>query len=374
MTRAGSGAQRSGAPALPLHYFAQANDIYRSRPFVFFFTFAPGPGPLGSSKDVAPPAYRAHRVGGGCSNVLARKWRRTRKPLISLCSAVLYWTASRDARACVPACVHVREGQNNRTLEHLDRNGRNKPFSKPSSVLSVFCCSGGIKIGGRYRSIAPSLDQITDLQCLGGAAPRNFRARRAAAAAGGMLGLVDRTGLEADRDQVGATGENGGFLRVCAGRIGHVETAMSKRRAQGTAIASLSGGGHKLSRLSAPRRLALPLGAIEGVGSIAQAEGGGPPTAARPVPRMVAHAIFWISINLLDHRIDAQRQDRGRRSISRGEMGSGECDPLTSGPSKAHAALNSGAETRVGDGGGPGCCSPVGEGRKLWGVRSHVNV
>lgn len=374
MTRAGSGAQRSGAPALPLHYLRRANDIYRSRPLVFFFTFYPGPGPLMSGKDVARPASRRPWVRGCGSRVLARDWRRTRNPLICIGSTVLFWSPTRDACGC--ACMRTcREFvQNLRTSEPNLKNGRNTSLFATFPVLCRFSSSGGIKIGGRYRSIAPSLDHITDLQCFGGAAPQNFRASSAAAAAGGGLGLVDRAGLEADRDQLGATDGNGGFLRVCAGRIGHVETAMSKRCGQGVGIAALSGDGHKLSRLSAPRRLAPPLGAMEGVGSIVQAEGAGPPTAARPVPRMVAHAIFWISIDLRHLGIDADRQDRVGRSISKREMGSGECNPLASGLSKARAALNSGAETRVGDGGGPGGWSPLGERRKLWGGRGHVNV
>lgn len=374
MTRAGSGAQRSGAPALPLHYFGRASDIYRSRPLVFFFTFNPGPGPFGSGKHVARPASRRPWVRGCGSRVLAGDWRRTHKPLIYNGSVVLFWSPTRDV--CVCACMRTcREFvQNYRTSEPNLRNGRNTSLLAAFSVLCRFSSSGGIKIGGKYPPLAPSLDHITDLQCIGGAAPQNFRARRAAAAVGGGLGLVDRAGLEADRDQAERTGKNGGFLRVCAGRIGHVGMAMSECEVQAVGIPSLSGGGHKLSRLSAPRRMALPLGAIEGVGSIAQAEGAGPPAAPRPATCMVAHAIFWISIDLLDYRIDAMRQDRGGRSISRAEMGSGECNPLASGLSKARAALNSGAETRVGDGGGPGGLSPLGEGRKLLGGRGHVNV
>ena len=374
MTRAGSGAQRSGAPALPLHYFGNANDVYRSRPLVFFFTFNPGPGPFSSGKDVARPASRRPWVRGCGSRVLARDWRRTHKPLICLGSTVLFWSPTRDVCGC--ACMRTcREFvQNLRTSEPNSRNGRNTSLFAAFPVLCRFSSSGGIKIGGKYPGFAPSLDAVTDLQCLGGAALRNFWARRAAAVVGGGRGLVDRAGLEAGRDQLGAAGRNGGFLRVCAGRIGHVETAMSKRYAQGVGIASLSGDGHKLSRLSAPRRLVLPLGAIEGVGSIVQAEGGGPPTAARPVPCMVAHAIFWISIDLLNHGIDVGPQDRAERSISTAEMGSGECDPLPSDLLDGREALDAGCVARVGDGGGPGCWSPLGERRKLLGGRGHVNA
>ncbi|CAN0530443.1 unnamed protein product, partial [Scytosiphon promiscuus] len=94
----------------------------------------------------------------------------------------------------------------------------------------------------------------------------------------------DRGGLA----RLGRAGGNGGFLRVCGGRIGHVGMPVSECGAQHAVKSELSGDGHKLSRLS-------PCGALGGAGGpigrgglSAQPEGVGPPTPARPDPRMLA--------------------------------------------------------------------------------------
>lgn len=149
---------------------------------------------------------------------------------------------------------------------------------------------------------------------------------------------------------------------------------MSECNAQDAVKSGLSWDGHKLSRLSRSRDLGGAGRAIGMGGQIAQAEGVGPPTPARPNSRMLAHAAFRISIDLLFYRMIATGLDWAGRSGLSVKMGSGDSLPSVSRWLEARATLNLGGETRVGDSGGPGAWSPLGEAWKLWGGRGHVNA
>jgi hypothetical protein len=149
---------------------------------------------------------------------------------------------------------------------------------------------------------------------------------------------------------------------------------VSECGAQHAVKSELSGDGHKLSRLSPCGTLGGAGGPIGRGGLSAQPEGVGPPTAARPDARMLAHAIFRILIDLPFYGIDADRSKGGERPRLSGKTGSGDSLPSSVRRQDARSALNSRSETRVGDSGGPGAWSPLGEVMKLWGGRGHVNA
>lgn len=361
-TRVASGAQRSGAATHLLHYFRRERDDCRLRAFNLFFSLFPSPGPFGADKIVARRLSRRHRAGGCGSQVLHGPGGRTRKRLKSIGSAVLFCGPTRDA--CVGARMHACRDirQNYRTSEPKLRNERKAWVSTARPVLSRFCGSGANKIGRGYAAPVTELDQLRDPQCLGGAAPRNFSAWRTRPAAIGL-----------DLGRVGREGGNGGFLRVSGGRSGLVGMAMSEWCTQAVGFVPLSKGSHKLSRLSAAPDLDVPSGATEGAGSIVQAEGGGPPSAARLSSCMLAHAIFRISICPASLGIDARRVDWVGCSRNSAEMGSGDCIPCASAGAESRAALNLGCGTRVGDSGGP-VGLPDGKPWTLWGGLDHVNA
>lgn len=366
-TRAGSVAQRSGAPALRLHYYREGDAIYRSRPFDLFFTLSLAPGPVGADKSVAQPASRCLRAGGRGSRVLERRTHRTSNTLVFNGSAVLFQTATRDVRVCVRMRACREDTENYRTSEPNQENGRNTPFAGRRAVLDRFCGSGANIIWGGYALPGRIVAETPDPQCYGGAAPQNFWAWCA----------VDLARLACDRGglaRLGRAGGNGGFLRVCGGRIGHVGMPVSECGAQHAVKSELSGDGHKLSRLSLHGELGGAGRTIGMGGQIAQAEGVGPPTRARPNSRMLAHAAFRILIDLLFYRKIATGLDWAGRSRLSVKMGSGDSLALVSRWLEGRTTLNLGDETRVGDGGGPGARSPLGEAWKLWGGRGHVNA
>ena len=366
-TRAGSVAQRSGAPAHSFHHFRAGDVIYRSHPLYLFFTLSLAPGPFGADKIVARPACLRQRAGGTGSVVLGRSSPRTGKALILHGSIVLLRNPTRDACARVRACACVRDYQNSRTRELNQENGRNKPFLGSEPVLCRFSGSCANKIGGGYRSFGRIVAGQANSQCYGGATRRNFWDRNAGHHAWRIAGRPDLGGI-------GRAGKNGGFLRVFGALIGHVGMAMSECHAQDAVKSGLSGDGHKLSRLSHRRDLGGAGRAIGMGGQIAQAEGVGPPTPARPNSRMLAHAAFRISIDLLFYRMIATGLDWAGRSRLGVKMGSGDSLPSVPRWLEVRSTLNLGDETRVGDGGGPGAWSPLGEAWKLWGGRGHVNA
>lgn len=287
-SRAASGAQRSGAAALHSTYLRAANDDYAVRALYYrfsFFALAPARslrGLIGHGQSL---------LDNGPGGVVLRFYRgkrgRTGKRLILHGSAVLFHGLTRDVCAGAGAHACRDHHQNYRTTELSLENLRNLPFLEGEAVLARFCGSRSNKIGGGYAFAGYSGPRGADQQLIGGAGREKFWGL--ARAAGGDRG---------DALELGGIDGNGGFLPFARGRSGHVGMALLEWCAQSHGIASFSGVGRKPARftwralveLEAPR------------GSIAQAEGGTPPSAARPLPRMLADMPIGISIDLQNRR------------------------------------------------------------------------
>lgn len=305
-SRAASGAQRSGAAALHSTYLRDANDDCATRALYYRFSFF-----------ALAPARSLQRLIGGGQSLLdngpggAVLWfyrgnrGRTSKRLILPGSVVLFHGLTRDVRAGAGACVCRDHHQNYRTTELTLENGRNLPFLEGEAVLARFCGSGRNKIGGGYVIAGVQLASRSDQQLIGGAGREKFWG--SARAAGG-----DRAG----GDLVGVEGGNGGFLLFVRGRLGHVGMGLLEWCGQSTGIASFSGARRKPARFTSTPP------------SIAQAEGGTPPSAARLVSSMLADMPIGISIDLQNRRSAPAKGvepglggDAGPRS--RRKMGSG---------------------------------------------------
>ncbi|WP_145986188.1 hypothetical protein [Sphingobium sp. YG1] len=131
-----------------------------------------------------------------------------------------------------------------------------------------------------------------------------------------------------DRDQAQRAGKNGGFLRVCGVPHAHVGTVMLEHMARIDGNASMCGRRRQLERLRCEGGGgvdALGLGAC----AVAQAGGVAPPSAARQIPRPLAHAIFPISIEAHFHACPSYVARTRQGSVGQIESGwkSGPFDP-----------------------------------------------
>lgn len=279
-SRAASGAQRSGAAALHSTYLRDANDDCATRALYYRFSFF-----------ALAPARCLRRLIGGDQSLVDNgpggavlwfyrgKRRRTSKLLLLPGSVVLFCGLTRDVRAGAGACVCRDHHQNYRTTELTLENGRNLPFLEGEAVLARFCGSGPNKIGGGYAFAGVQVASRADQQLIGGAGREKFWGWARVGGgdrAGGDLGALE--------------GGNGGFLPFVRGRLGHVGMALLEWCGQGHGIGSFSGAGRKPARFTSTPP------------SIAQAEGGTPPSAARPMPSMLADMLIGISIDLQNRR------------------------------------------------------------------------
>lgn len=186
--------------------------------------------------------------------------------------------------------------------------------------------SFSIKIGDGY-SISPR-SCLPILPIRGqedGRGAKSFGAGNAAGAAIGAAGLVKVGQLGASIGAVDqgarASGKNGGFLRVCAGRLGRVGTAMLERGAQIGGNARFAERRQQLGRLTAGAALGADRLAMVAA-EVAQAGGVAPPSPRGLILRPFAPAFFPISIET--HFDDCPAASRQPRQVLRGRSGSGE--------------------------------------------------
>lgn len=335
-TRVASGAQRSGAATLRFVYLTQRSDYCAMLAHDFTFSFfAPRTPAHWLQQRLCATSSRGPDGPGGAVLWFYRdRWSRTAKSLKNRGSMVLFWSPTRDV--CTGACAHAcrEHPQNHRTIEPQNENGRNQPFLKADLVLSRFCGSGGIKIGGGYCASVPPLAASADQGLFAGSASGKFwRQIRLAAGAAGPIAVGGQL-----RD---AGGRNGGFLRVSACLNGRVGMAMSEWIAQSSGLPCFFGVRRKLIRLSqaaawAPR----------GVGAARQ--GGTPPSAARPVSCSYAQPVSQVSTDLRIRRVPAVAMDRDGRVSCWTGMGSGVRSLRSVSGDRGGSALEQGQQRRVG--------------------------
>lgn len=362
-SRAASEAKRSGAAALRLRDFRPGRDDCGDAWPHLSFSFAPAPARWFRIRLWRQPYHRCR-----ARPVLwfqAGQGDRTGKRLIMLGSVVLFWRPLREAGTCMqPRLRKAVVAQNHRTTELSLKKGRNQPIQPGRAVLSRFCGSGSNIIGRGYPAGAIVRGDRADQRLVRGAAPRKFRGWKSA------LGR-DQAGRLIELGRASSAGRNGGFLPFSGAALGHVGMAMSERSAQSTAIAAFSRIGRKLLRLRASLALGAPGADREAPGRLGQAEGAGPPFAARQIRCMLAQPIFWISTD--PH--NRMTPDGAGSSSWIGQTGSGARHFSPSRRPGREKRPQSDREKRVGDGGGSGSSWwENGEQGKLWGGRDHVNA
>lgn len=226
--------------------------------------------------------------------------------------ARLQQNASRHVRArvCVGTRAYTR-GQNPATLQ---------PFTYPIEIEGIYGCRTvanrlrlqpamhrdvqthgnppiSNKIGGGKSAHAHAGPSDLPIRGqIGGRGAKTFRlaiAARPVEQLGG--GSVGRVGA-ADLDQAQRLSRNGGFLRVSAGRSGHVGTAMLEQAGERRGNVWFVEPRRKLCRLTSGGAGRVLVGAAGADRRDAAAGGGAPPCAARQIPSSLADAIFLISI------------------------------------------------------------------------------
>ncbi len=274
MTRAASGAKRSGAAAqyssrlrvimpLPAQYFT----------FSFFVPRTParrdrrwmwaGRGPVGIAGSVV-----LHGPGGRTANLLT-----------GLGSVVLFYGPSRDARAEAGRRVRHEDYQNHRTTEPIEKTSHPLGVGGSAPVLSVRLVGTGNKQWGGYAPHAFAASSSADQGLDRAAARGNFSA------------WARPAGVEvAPIGAIGAVRGNGGFPPFSGVPIGPVGMAMLERAAGMADIRHLRG-----VRIQ-PARLAVCDQAPRGVD--AGRRGGTPPSAARLPSISQAQPIFRVSSDL----------------------------------------------------------------------------
>lgn len=358
MTRAASGAQRSGAAALIIilrasrEYFA-----HRDEHFATSYFFAPR----------APARWQQRRNGARWpqparpgSVVLVGIGDRTGKHLKCNGSTVLFRSLTRDARADTPARTRHGDYQNHRTLELNKKTyvshevigsiavlysrsaapTHRAALEKASNVNRLPVLASNKQWGG-YCLDAFAASTRADQGLERATARQNFPAwaRRAA-------GAVASIGVDAA--ELGGSRRNGGFPPFFEGALGIV--GMLALECDGICVSDqcVAPSRRKPARLSAP---AAPVAiAPRGVGSAR--EGGTPPSREPITLRPLAQPIFPISASL-QIRCDAapRRMDRTGRKASMPKTGSGVSGfPCLSLPRRDRAAL-SGLQGGVGENG-----------------------
>ncbi len=354
MTRAASGAQRSGAAALIIILRARRDYLALPREHFAYSFFAPRP-PARWQRGILRASRRADAPPG--SAVLIGPGGRTGNRLKCIGSVVLFHGPTRDVCADMQGRVRHGDYQNHRTSEPdretyvshevsgslavlaiqpsapMDLRSPERP-----SVLNLLAVPGANKQWGGYCLIAFAASSRPDQGLDGGAARRKFRGR--ARPARGAIAPIEAAGQLGER-----AGGNDGFPPFFEGAAARVGTG------------ALECGGISLAdqRLAAtrcqPAGLASPCRA-EGVGGRSAAEGGTPPSRAAIFLRPLAQPIFGVS-RYLQIRCDAARRvmDRDDRKMAMPETGSGVSGfPCPSLPGRDRAAW-SGLQRRVGDNG-----------------------
>lgn len=357
MTRAASGAQRSGAAALNL---SRLRDILlTSTQYSGSSFFVPRtPARWGLQK-----GWR--RPGGSTftgSVVLYGSGGRTTKRLKSNGSMVPFQSLTRDACADARARTHIETPQNHRTIEPRVFLYIRQPVSGSAAVLCPVRSRTGNKQWGGYALPAFAGSSGPDLGPCGGSARRNFRRRvRLAGAAGraiAPIGAVEQLRDAAERNRAISAGY--------AGRSGHVGMGVSERCRISIADQCLAAG------LRQPAGLAgRSAGAAVDQGGLAlPAEGGTPPTAARLVPSSLAQPIFCVSADLRIRRPAGRTAPGAKLDAWKSGRGSGSYPACTDRTRGAPAVLSSfGSGCR-------GCFLVPAESREpttLWGGSTHVN-
>ena len=329
-THAARAAQRPGAAAF-IMIFPHPREIYAlPRDYFASSFFVP-----------RTPARRLRRIlwAGG-------RWRsrpgsavphgsggRTSNPLERRGSAVLFYSALRDARAGMAARVCARAARNHRTIEPLARRRGNQPFLTGAAVLARFRRSGANKQWGGYAALgcASSFGSLQGLN--GGSAGGKFWRRvRLAGAIGGAAG------------EIGGVGESGGFLPFFERASGAVGMRLLERAGKGEAD----------QRLAARRIQPAGLGAIGGLGTpgVAPAgRGGTPPSRAAFCHLPQAQPIFGVSSRLQIRsaiRPGMVRDGRSSLSLPTGSGVEGLSWPLAA--ARGRAGM-SGCQMRVGEDG-----------------------
>lgn len=314
MTRAASGAKRSGAAA---QYSSRLRVILPLPPqYLIFSFFAPRTPARWLRRRLRVRSGRERFAG---SVVLHGTGGRTAKHLKTNGSVVLFWSPSRDARADACRRTRIENPQNHRTTEPIEKYEVSLGVRGSASVLLRFCSPGLHKKWGGYSISAFAGSIVPDQGSDGGAGRENF-------SAWARLGWAAGRSIEAGRCDRPAARGNGGFPPFPGVLSGRVGMAALERRAKITAIRGFAGGRCKPAGLRGVG-LAAPIG----VGGVQRpAVGGTPPSAAAFVPFPFAQPIFRISSDLRFRRGADQALVVGERRLTGGaKMGSGETDALT---------------------------------------------
>lgn len=345
MTRAASGAQRSGAAALiiilraPREYFA-----HRAEHFATSYFFAPRAPARWQQRKIGARWLQPARPG---SVVLVGIGDRTGKHLKYNGSTVLFRSLTRDARADTPTRTRHVNHQNHRTSELNKKTyvshevigsiavlysrsaapTHRAALGKASNrnrlpVLASNKQWGGYHLDAFAASIRPDqgLERAT--------ARRNFRpwARRAAGAG---------WAIDDDVTELGGLRRNGGFPPFFGGALGLVGMAALERSEISVSDQRVAAARRKPARLSAPVAIDPP-----GVGSASR--GGTPPSRVPITLRPLAQPVFGVS-SRSQIRCDAAscRMERNGRNAGTPKTGSGVSDfPCALMPGRDRAAMS----------------------------------
>lgn len=340
MTRAASGAQRSGAAALII-IFRTANEYFahRDEHFATSYFFAPRAPARCSQRKIGARRFQPARPG---SVVLVGIGDRTGKHLKYNGSTVLFRTLTRDARADTPAHTRHVNHQNHRTIE-LDHKSYVShglsgsvavlcdfiSFEKASNLNRLPVLSGNKQWGGYCLTVfaaSASPDQGLERAT----ARRNFPAwARRTAGAAGAAGALGVGSADLDRSR-----ENGGFPPFFEPASGRVGFGMSD-------FVSISVADQRLAAArSQPARLIAPA-PIEAPGGRSAGEGGTPPSRAPIFLCPLAQPVFGVSSRSQIRCNAASEVVWNGRKVATPKTGSGVSDfPWALMPGRDRAAMS----------------------------------
>lgn len=317
MTRAASGAQRSGAAALNFRMvredYAMVDDNLRSS---FFVPRAPArwdrkrlwAGPPGAS----PPGSTVPHGPGD----------RTGKPLILLGSTVLFHSPSRDARAAVQPRVRNEDHQNHRTTELQNQREINQSLAGSAPVLRF-------RRHKQWAGYSPPVAATSIQPLFDGGAWRKFRGWLAPAA------------------WASSAGRNGGFPRFFGGATGRVGMAMLESAPKSVVCQRVVRVGRKPARLTGGARR------TPGGCSIAWTTPT-PPIALLDLPSSLALTAFLIWADAQSRRCSTAWE---RAQTSNVKMGSGVSTSRLASGFVSGWARRANRDRRVGDRGVSGAAS-----------------
>lgn len=347
VTRAASGAQRSGAAALII-IFRAANEYFarRDEHFITSYFFSPRAPARCSQRKIGARRFQPARPG---SVVLAGIGDRTGKHLKYNGSTVLFRTLTRDARADTPAHTRHVNHQNHRTIELNHKSYVSHEVSGSVAVLCDFVSFekasnlnrlpvlAGNKQWGGYCLTVFAASASPDQGLERATARRNFPAwARRTAGAAGSLGVGS---AELDRSR-----ENGGFPPFFEGAARPVGFASLDFVAISVADQRLAAARSQPARLIAPRPFEAPGGARP-------ARGAPPPWPAPIFLGPLAQPVFGVSSRSKIRCNAAEPLDRNGRKVAMPKTGSGVSDfPWRRLVARDRAAL-SGLQGRVGENG-----------------------